>query len=98
MKIGTTIVAAAMLISGGVLAGPPEHAGPPVSSVTIECNWGTLTMESILDLDFDQGGHSSDPSGDGHGPGTADEPRAGLANVLERGNLQATCEFIESML
>ncbi len=94
MKIRTTIISAAMLFSGGVLAGPPEHAGPPVSSVAIECNWGTLTMESILEDDFDQGGHSSDPSGDGPGR----EDRVGLANVLERGNLQATCEFIEDIL
>ena len=47
---------------------------------------------------FGQGPHSSDPSGDGHGPGTADEPRAGLANVVEMGNLQATCELIEGLL
>ncbi|MCA0936737.1 hypothetical protein LCL85_14445 [Vibrio alginolyticus] len=73
-------------------------ATPPVKSMTVECNWGKLTMEMIKEADFDQGGHSADPSGDGHGPGTADEPRKGLANVVERGNLEYTCELIESLL
>jgi hypothetical protein len=63
-----------------------------------ECNWGQLTASSIAELDFDQGGHSSDPSGDGHGPGTADEPRVGLANVGERGDLEFTCQIIASLL
>ena len=83
--------------AGGILVSASALADPPVTSVTIECNWGTITMEEIQ-AGFDQGAHSSDPSGDGYGPGTADEPRAGLANVLEQGNLQATCEFIESLL
>lgn len=61
------------------------------------CNWGRLTADAIA-TGFTQGPHSSDPSGDGHGPGTADEPRAGLANVVERGNLTATCELIASLL
>lgn len=30
--------------------------------------------------------------------GTADEPRAGLANVVGDGDLNATCELIESLL
>jgi hypothetical protein len=70
----------------------PAFADPP------ECNWGTLTSESIAAGLVEQGPHASDPSGDGHGPGTADEPRMGLANVVERGNLEATCELIESLL
>ena len=57
------------------------------------CNWGSLTADSIAH-GFPQGPHASDPSGDGHGPGTADEPRAGLANVVERGNLSATCDLL----
>ncbi len=73
-------------------------ATTPVNSVAVQCNWGKLTMEAIQEEDFEQGEHSSDPTGDGQGPGTADEPRAGLANVIEQGNLEATCEFIESML
>jgi len=61
-----------------------------------DCNWGELTSEAIAG-GFDQGGHSSDPSGDGHGPGTLDEPRVGLANVVDQGDLHATCELIESL-
>lgn len=73
------------------------QAAPPVTTAAIECNWGKLTME-LIDDGFAQGAHASDPSGDRHGPGTGDEPRAGLANVLEQGNLEATCELIESLL
>ncbi|MGP8307910.1 hypothetical protein [Vibrio sp. YIC-376] len=74
------------------------YSAPPIQAMTIECNWGTLTMEAIKDTDFEQGSHSADPSGDGHGPGTADEPRRGLANVVEQGNLELTCQFIEDLL
>ena len=56
-------------------------------------NWGELTSQSIAD-GFDQGGHSSDPSGDGKGP----EERVGLANVVERGNLMATLALLLSLL
>jgi hypothetical protein len=73
-------------------------ANPPITNISVTCNWGKLTMEAITENDFDQGPHSSDPSGDGHGPGTADEPRKGLANVVYQGDLQALCEFIESEL
>jgi hypothetical protein len=60
-------------------------------------NWGKATKDAISD-GFDQGGHSSDPSGDGHGPGTADEPRSGLANVVNQGDLGATLDLILSVL
>jgi hypothetical protein len=60
-------------------------AKQPVMSMSVDCNWGQLTMESTP-----LGEHSSDPSGDGLGP----EPRVGLANVIERGNLQALCELL----
>ncbi len=63
-----------------------------------DCNWGGLTARSIVEGGHDQGGHSSDPSGDGKGAGDNDQPRAGLGNVVEKGNLQATCELIESLL
>lgn len=85
--VGATL---AVALWGGALGGV-ANAGPP------ECNWGKLTASSIA-AGFPQGPHSSDPSGDGHGPGTSDEPRAGLANVVERGNLEATCELISSLL
>jgi hypothetical protein len=61
------------------------------------CNWGELTMAAIMD-GFPQGPHASDPSGDGKGKGDSDQPRAGLGNVVEKGNLQATCEFIRAAL
>jgi hypothetical protein len=78
------VMALAMIVT-------PAAADPP------DCNWGRLTAGAIAD-GFPQGPHSSDPSGDGHGPGTLDEPRAGLANVVEKGNLEATCELIEEAL
>ena len=61
-------------------------------------NWGALTKYAIQELDFDQGPHSSDPSGDGHGPGTVDEPRVGLANIVERGSLDLTLAFLADAL
>ena len=82
--------AIAVALSGGLLAGPAS-ADPP------SCNWGQLTAGAVAD-GFPQGAHSSDPSGDGHGPGTLDEPRAGLANVVGTGDLNATCELIDSLL
>ena len=90
MKI-VLIVMAAMLFSTLALAQEVE-----TTEVTVRCNWGLLTMEAIAD-GFPQGPHSSDPAGDGRGRGE-DQPRAGLGNAVERGNLQATCEFIESQL
>ena len=74
------------------------QAGPPVTKLAVDCNWGKLTMESIVGKGFDQGRHASDPSGDGHGPGTLDEPRAGLANVVNQGDLQALCALIEELM
>lgn len=97
MKI-TKICIPVMLAGLAAISTSSVLAAPPIKAMTVECNWGTLTMEAIKDLNFEQGKHSSDPSGDGHGPGTADEPRAGLANVVEQGNLEYTCELIERLL
>ena len=85
LLFGAAVTACAVGLATSASAEPPA------------CNWGGLTAQSIAS-GFDQGGHVSDPSGDGHGPGTADEPRVGLANVVERGNLTATCELIDSLL
>jgi len=85
------------LAAGFLIVSSSAMAGPPVTTIAVECNWGRLTMESIQ-AGFNQGGHSSDPSGDGHGPGTIDEPRAGLANVVEQGNLEALCMLIGDLL
>ena len=87
-----------LIMSGIVvaLAGSTAIASGSAAAAP-DCNWGQLTAGAIA-AGFDQGPHSSDPSGDGHGPGSADEPRVGLANVVERGDLSATCELIESLL
>lgn len=86
-----TVAAAAGLAGATLGIGATASAAPP------ECNWGQLTSGAIA-AGFAQGPHSSDPSGDGHGPGTVDEPRAGLGNVVSQGDLEATCEFIGSLL
>ena len=87
MRWKLVAAAAAVAVSVGIgpaMANADEHE---------RCNWGRLTAQSIRG-GFPQGAHASDPSGDGHGPGTNDEPRDGLANVVERGNLNATCAAI----
>ncbi len=88
---------ALIALAATALFASASFANPAVTTVTVECNWGKLTMEQTLD-GFSTGEHSSDPSGDGRGAGSVDEPRAGLANVVERGNLQGMCELIESLL
>ena len=46
-------------------------------------NWGEITSEAISE-GFDQGAHASQQS----------NPRDGLANVAERGNLSATIDVV----
>jgi hypothetical protein len=86
-----------IIAAAGIVAVASIGVAVPAQAAKPSCNWGQLTAGAIAG-GFQQGPHSSDPSGDGHGPGTADEPRAGLANVVEKGNLQATCELIASVL
>lgn len=81
------------IVAGIGAAGLLFALGAAPAQADERCNWGQLTSESIS-AGFGQGPHASDPSGDGHGPGTADEPRAGLGNVVNQGDLQATCELI----
>ncbi|HSM70756.1 MAG TPA: hypothetical protein VK851_04370 [Anaerolineales bacterium] len=69
----------------------------PVAADAPSCNWGKLTSEEISE-GFGQGKHASDPSGDGYGPGDADHRRAGLANVVGKGDLEATCILIDSLM
>jgi hypothetical protein len=76
------LVAIAGLIASVAASEAGSGKQPPGQRDT---NWGEATKNSIAG-GFDQGGHSSDPSGDGHGPGTADEPRAGLPNVMPLGS------------
>ncbi|MCB1894992.1 MAG: hypothetical protein H6945_16485 [Zoogloeaceae bacterium] len=99
-RISTAIISGA-IFAGALVSAPTSAAGrgggPPVSAMAIECNWGRLTMETIQG-GFEQGPHAADPSGDGFGPGTLDEPRAGLANVVERGRLDLLCQLIEDLM
>jgi len=69
--------------------------GTTASAEKPSCSWGQLTSSAIAG-GFPQGAHSSDPGGDGKGG--ADQPRAGLANVVSQGDLNATCELIGSLL
>jgi hypothetical protein len=74
------------MITALVLMAGSANAAPPCPDE----NLGSLTNWAIHNLPgWDQGQHSADPSGDGHGPGTVDEPRVGLANIIELGNLKA---------
>ena len=75
------------LESKDLLTGPPAPAD----------NLGSLTSWAIHELDFDQGHHASDPSGDGLGKDGVEE-RVGLANLFGRGNLQATVDFLADSL
>jgi hypothetical protein len=76
-------LAAAVGLGAAILAAPAAQAAPPT------CNWGQLTSQSIAS-GFPQGEHASDPSGDGKGR----EDRVGLANVVNKGDLHATCEAL----
>jgi hypothetical protein len=83
-----------MVIALALLTGTANAAPPSPSD-----NLGALTKYAIQELvSWDQGEHSSDPSDDGHGPGTVDEPRVGLANIVEQGNLQLTVDLIAFLL
>lgn len=86
-----------LAITGILAFGSMAYAGPPVTTVSVECNWGKLTMEVATEDGAYLGDHSADPSGDGVGPDDVDHERVGLANVVDPGNLQATCEFIASL-
>ncbi len=47
-----------VIITGlSILFASSANAAPPIQSMTIECNWGKLTMEAIKDADFEQGPH-----------------------------------------
>ncbi len=85
-----------MLFAFAVPALAQDNTEVVVEKVSVECNWGRLTMEAIQN-GFPQGQHSADPAGDGRGEGV-DQPRKGIANVVERGNLRLTCELIQSLL
>jgi hypothetical protein len=60
---------------------------PAVAAEAPDCNWGLLTADAIAG-GFDQGGHSS----------TQVNPRVGLANVVNQGDMDATCTLIKDAL
>ena len=90
-RVGLAVLVAGF--AGAALAQGQSDKAPG----RLENNWGELTSREIAE-GFEQGPHSRDPSGDGHGPGTADEPRAGLPNIVEQGNMAATTQLIDSLL
>jgi hypothetical protein len=49
-----------------------------------KCNWGQATAAFVAGSGNNLGDHSSNQ----------DNPRAGLANVIEQDNLHATCEAL----
>ncbi len=71
------------IITAGAVAALVVPAGT-ASATPPSCNWGQATATAIAH-GFDQGDHASSYAG---------SPRAGLANVVERGNLNATCELV----
>ncbi|MCU9839537.1 hypothetical protein OEZ49_17315 [Ruegeria sp. WL0004] len=78
---GSLIIASAAVAGSGKEAPGQRDAG----------SWGAVTSEAVTG-GFDQGAHASDPSGDGNGPTSSDEPRSGLANAVSRGDLSATMD------
>lgn len=72
----------------GIIALASLGIAAPAQAAKPTCNWGTLTADAIAD-GFAQGEHSSSFAG---------SPRVGIANVVNKGDMNATCEFIESAL
>ena len=73
---------AAGLGAGALVLSGVAMAAP--AQATPSCNWGQLTSSAIAG-GFDQGEHASSFAG---------SPRVGLANVVEQGNLAATCALL----
>jgi hypothetical protein len=82
-----------VMVAGIGLGGLAMGLGTTASAAKPTCNWGNTTSSAIA-AGFDQGAHASDPAGDGRGSGGADQPRAGLANVVNQGDLNALCELL----
>lgn len=82
------------LVASFLLAPIAASAGGENAPGQRENNFGEVTSGAISG-GFDQGAHASDPSGDGQGPGTSDEPRDGLANAGgTRGSLSGTMDAL----
>lgn len=72
----------------GIVALASAGLAAPAQAAKPSCNWGQTTAEAIAD-GFDQGAHASSFAG---------SKRAGLANVVNKGDLNALCEFIAGEL
>ena len=72
-----------LAIAGIAVASVAVGAGS-ASAEKPTCNWGQLTSDAIA-AGFNQGEHASSFAG---------EARAGLANVVDQGDLNATCELL----
>lgn len=80
-------LATKIAVAAAAAAAAGAMFAPATSAAPPSCNWGTLTADSIA-AGFDQGGHASgEPT-----------PRVGLPNVVNKGDLNATCELIKSLL
>ena len=88
-KTSTVAVASTILCMGFVVSN--AIPAPALSTLSIECKWGTLTVEPISN-GVEQGDHSLDPSGDG------DQPRVGAAKAVDQARLDATCNLIEYLM
>jgi hypothetical protein len=74
----TALAAGLVFASAGSASAIDETPGS-----SPDCIWGELTSEAIA-AGFQQGEHSS----------SFDTPRVGLANVIQQGDLLATCVFL----
>lgn len=82
-----TLIIAALAAALGTAAFANGHGKEPPGQR--DNNWGETTRDFIAG-GFDQGGHASDPSGDGKGK----EDRVGLPNVAGQGDLSATMDAL----
>jgi len=73
-----------LIIAGSAIGLLALGFAAPAQADSGKCNWGELTSGAIAE-GFEQGKHASSFAG---------SPRAGLANVVEQGNLNATCELL----
>jgi len=85
MKIVVGLLLAAVAGAAAAFDQPSAHGQATVESITLQCNWGQVTVAAIKESSGKAlGEHSS----------SQPTPRVGLANVIEQGNLEATCEFL----
>ena len=71
-----------LIITGAAVGLLALGFAAPAQAKSDKCNWGEATSNAIHNVEgWDQGEHSSNQ----------ENPRAGLANVFERGNLHLTC-------